>query len=1222
MWLYRRIRAHLRGGTASRMGDEASGTMVSYIVGAAVFLVGATFLFDFSLDPPKTAGLEAATAATKAGAALDVLLGSAGYPSAWNASDASSKRLERLGLLESGSTVRVDPAKFYALARGSLYNPDKDDIYVDYAEARRALGLTDVDFHLRAFPATQLATETNFGVVGIDGFTVGYVGDYTGTTTPSSAARLEQGVLDDLNITFTNSTRLTSGGTGSVFPDDATTLRNALVPVIGVGVTQAVISEGAGATKQDFARVNKTQLTGILGPQANLSLTTSLALWDGNSPTYAKNRELRAIIGTANFSGLATATMQWNEYVDTNLGQGLLGTLDGGDFGFIELSPDGGQTWYQMTNTAAERSQDSPTAPFSTPATEGLFKARTLAISSANCGACLGKNEVLVALHWVADGDNDRGYGWVVDDVRITTAGGFHKNFEAPEFDLLIIGTGVDQNALTSAEIKNAIADYVEVYGGRLVVLGGEPNVNWLQPLFHVGIRTSAAGVGRPDTTHPLLTVPNELAYSTYSNNDKVWDFTSSSDDDLFQMVVSDESSGHILSISTSGAFGGPEDGGAIMLSTYMPGSMSKTEASKFLANTIMYGKFNHLYLDYGPEVPSNGVQVVAATRTATMDYTKDLSGSYIDMSFIMYQWPGNFTSSGSASAVRHPLAPTITSVHAANATVHLNWSEPADSGFPISTYNVYRGTAPGVMSYLTSLNGTRYLADTGLTNGVTYYYNVTASNYYGQGYASRAVNATPATQPGPVESPSVLGGGGILTITWNEPSPSGGAATTGYWLWGGRDTATPVFTVPVGVNRSWTHITGSSETWYFRVSANNSLGQGNWSSFTMGDTLATPGQPTALVAFGAVDRIELNWATAYGTTTGYRILRGTSSGSLTQIAEISTNTSYADHNVDPATTYYYAVRAFNTNGESTSSNEVVASLGSPPLAPSLTAGPAWTAAGRVLLTITEPADIGGAPAVLYYHIYRAPALQTPVFVLNVTANGTTTQWDDAGLTPGGQYDYQVAAVTMFGAGSLSSPAVRATASVVANPVVLTATSLAGHIGLSWTNTTDILSYNIYRNDTALHTTHALLATIGTNVSYVDFTPHKGVLYSYVVKAVNPLGEGGPSNVASATSIGSPTSAVVVGATGVGAGKVTLTVTAPESTGGAALTNYTVFRKLQDVGDFAYVDNVTYTGSPQVIADTAPSAGQTYEYMVRAWNTAGYYSDSVPVPVVSGVGLP
>lgn len=1205
------------------MGDEATGTMVSYIVGAAVFIIGATFLFDFSLDPPKTAGLEAATAGTKAGSALDVLLGSAGYPTAWNASDASGKRLERLGLLESGSTVRVDPAKFYALARGSLYNPDKDDVYVDYAEARRALGLTDVDFHLRAFPATQLATEENFGVIGFDDFAVGYIGDYTGTSTPSANARIEQGVLNDLNITFTNSTRLTSGGTGSVFPDDSTTLRNALVPVIGVGVSQAVISEGAGSTKQDFARVNKTQLTGILGPQANLSLSTSLALWDGSSPTYAKNRELRAIIGTANFSGLATTTMTWNEYVDTNLGQGLGGTLDDGDFGFIELSPDGGQTWYQVTNNAAERSQDSATSPFSTAATEGLFKARTLAINSANCGACLGKNEVLVALHWVADGDTHSGYGWVVDDVRITTAGGFHKNFEAPEFDLLIIGSGVDQNALTSTEIKNAIADYVEIYGGRLVVLGGEPNVNWLQPLFHVGIRTTSTGVGRPDTTHPLLTVPNELSYGTYTHNNKVWDFTSSADDDLFQMVVSDESSGHILSVSAAGAFGGPEDGGAIMLTTYLPGAMTKSEASKFLANTIMYGRFNHLYLDYGPDVPSSGVQVVAATRTATMDYTKDLSGSYIDMSFIMYQWPGNFTSTGSASAVKHPLAPTITSADAANGTVHLNWSEPDDSGYDIQSYNVYRGTAPGVTSFHTSVTApTRYLADTGLTNGVTYYYNVTAVNQHGQGYSSRAVNATPATQPGPIESPSVIGGAGILTVSWDAPSAPGGAATTGYWLWGGKDTATPLFNVSVGLNRSWTHVAQSGETWYFRVSANNSLGQGNWSPFASGGTLATPSQPTALVAFGQLDHVELTWGTAYGTTTGYRILRGTASGSLSVIAEIGTNTSFEDHEVDPSVTYYYAVRAFNGDGESTSSNEAAASLGYVPLAPSLTAAPSWTAAGRIALTITEPADIGGAPDVLFYHIYRAPTGETPVFVLNVTANGTATTWDDGGLTAGALYDYQVAAVTMFGAGSLSSPVVTAAASAVASPVVLTATSLAGHIQLDWTNTTSGLTgYNVYRNDSSLHTSHALLAAIGTNATYTDYTPVNGILYSYVVKAVNPLGEGGPSNTATATSIGAPAPAIVVATTGVGAGKVTLTVSAPETTGGAALTNYTIFRSVAGAESYDNTGNVTYTGSPQTISVTAPLAGQSYDYKVRAWNSAGYYSDSTKATVVSGVGL-
>ena len=94
-----------------------------------------------------------------------------------NASALSAEHIKRLGLLEVGSSVRIDPAKFTSLAAGSFYNPDTSDTYVDYHEAKAALGLSEHDFHLRVFPSAPLATAENYGITDMDDFSIAYIGN-------------------------------------------------------------------------------------------------------------------------------------------------------------------------------------------------------------------------------------------------------------------------------------------------------------------------------------------------------------------------------------------------------------------------------------------------------------------------------------------------------------------------------------------------------------------------------------------------------------------------------------------------------------------------------------------------------------------------------------------------------------------------------------------------------------------------------------------------------------------------------------------------------------------------------------------------------------------------------------------------------------------------------------------------------------------------------------
>ncbi|MFC2059965.1 hypothetical protein ACFLTZ_02575 [Chloroflexota bacterium] len=71
------------------------------------------------------------------------------------------------------------------------------------------------------------------------------------------------------------------------------------------------------------------------------------------------------------------------------------------------------------------------------------------------------------------------------------------------------------------------------------------------------------------------------------------------------------------------------------------------------------------------------------------------------------------------------PAAPSGLAATAGNEEVDLNWSDNSEPDF--AGYNIYRGLSSGNYTQIESLWASSSYTDTGLTNGVTYYYVVTA---------------------------------------------------------------------------------------------------------------------------------------------------------------------------------------------------------------------------------------------------------------------------------------------------------------------------------------------------------------------------------------------------------------------------------------------------------------------------------------------------------------
>src|SRR5262249_6057979 len=89
------------------------------------------------------------------------------------------------------------------------------------------------------------------------------------------------------------------------------------------------------------------------------------------------------------------------------------------------------------------------------------------------------------------------------------------------------------------------------------------------------------------------------------------------------------------------------------------------------------------------------------------------------------------------------PDAPTGLTATAGNGKITLSWAAPANNGgVSITSYRVYRGTTSGSETLLTTGGCSGFGAvlsctDTGLANGQTYFYKVTAVNAIGEGAQS-----------------------------------------------------------------------------------------------------------------------------------------------------------------------------------------------------------------------------------------------------------------------------------------------------------------------------------------------------------------------------------------------------------------------------------------------------------------------------------------------------
>ncbi|GIO11312.1 endoglucanase [Cohnella xylanilytica] len=169
------------------------------------------------------------------------------------------------------------------------------------------------------------------------------------------------------------------------------------------------------------------------------------------------------------------------------------------------------------------------------------------------------------------------------------------------------------------------------------------------------------------------------------------------------------------------------------------------------------------------------------------------------------------------------PAAPAGLSATAGNAQISLSWTASAGA----TGYNVKRATTSGgpYTTVATGVTATSY-ADTGLTNGTTYYYVVSATNAAGESPNSAQVSATPTAAPTVPAAPaglSATAGDTQVSLSWTAS-----AGATGYNVKRATTSGGPYTTVATGVTATSYADTGltNGTTYYYVVSAANAAGE------------------------------------------------------------------------------------------------------------------------------------------------------------------------------------------------------------------------------------------------------------------------------------------------------------------------------------------------------------------------------------------------------------
>ena len=552
-------------------------------------------------------------------------------------------------------------------------------------------------------------------------------------------------------------------------------------------------------------------------------------------------------------------------------------------------------------------------------------------------------------------------------------------------------------------------------------------------------------------------------------------------------------------------------------------------------------------------------------------------------------------------------LTPTV---DPGNGRLGVSWSAPSNGGSVITGYKVrHKRTTVLLWGSAVDVDSTSKTI-TRLTNGYSYHVQVRACNVAGCGlWSAPPVVGTPRTVPVRVSTPTVDPGNGRLGVSWSAPS-NGGSVITGYNVQYQRTTASASSWISVvDVDSTSETITGLTNglSYNVQVQACNVAGCGLWSNPpVVGTPRTVPGRVSMPTVDPGNGQLGVGWSTPSNggsVITGYNVqYQRTTASSSSWISVVDVDsTSETITGLTNGLSYNVQVQACNVAGCGLWSNPPV--VGTPRTVPNQVSTPTVDP-GNGQLGVSWSVPSNGGSVITGYNVqYQRTTASSSSWI---SAGGATAQSRSMtifGLTNGLSYNVQVQACNAVGCGDWSSSVVGTPRTVPGRVSTPTVNEGDRQLGVSWSAPSNggsvITGYDVRYQPTASSWTSAWTVT-STSETITGLT--NGLSYRVQVRACNAAGCG----LWSYSGVGTPRTVpgqVLTLTVNGGGSELSVSWSAPSTTGGSAVTRYEVQYKRKSASWPSGPGSDNGTSLSRKIDGL--TNGYAYLVRVRACNAAG-----------------